>query len=404
MTSALVFILVLAVLIFVHEMGHFLLAKMCGVGVLEFALGFGKILFQFKYGETNYSLRAIPLGGFVRMVGDDPNMRGRDANEIVNELAAGGIKSAEESVVSDYAELDPDQQKLMRDKSKWFIEKGYFAKLAVVLAGPGFNLIFALLLSIGYFHFYGKADLQAISVPRIGDTFPTHPAEKAGIKALDLVQSINGVAVTSWEDLAKNIATSDGKELTIKILRPVDEKNLDVTEPVEIKVLPSYDLAAELAAVEGKEPEKVYKIGIAPYIPRMPTSGIGESIKLGTTHVQNISLMMVNSLWGMLRGMISANNLGGPISIFKATSASAERGSESVISLLIFLNISLAIFNLLPIPILDGGHLVLFTVESLKGSPIRIKILERVNQVGMFIILLLMVFAFGNDIRRLFGN
>jgi regulator of sigma E protease len=402
MISALVFILVLAILIFVHEMGHFLVAKLCGVGVLEFALGFGKIVTKFKYGETTYSLRAVPLGGFVRMVGDDPNMRGRDANEIINEIAIGELKSAEESVVSGYADMDEDQKRLLKDKTKWFIEKNYLSKLSVVLAGPGFNFIFALLLGIGYFHYYGKEDPAGANEPRILDTFPGHPAEKAGMKSLDLVESIDGNKLSSWEDLAKGISASDGKELTLKILRPKSRENFKDNEELTVKVTPSLDLSAELAAAEGKVAEKVYKIGIAPYKPRMPTESFSESMELGTRLVGNISIMMVNSLWGMIRGLISPVNLGGPISIYKATSASAERGAESVISLLIFLNVSLAIFNLLPIPILDGGHLVLFTIESLKGSPISIRVLERINQVGFFIILLLMIFAFGNDIRRLF--
>src|SRR5690606_35298259 len=129
-----------------------------------------------------------------------------------------------------------------------------------------------------------------------------------------------------------------GKELTLNIARPKDPKNLDVVEDLELKVVPNFELSAELAAVEGRSPDKIYKIGISPYIPRIPTSGIGESVELGLMHIKNISYMMVNSLWGLVRGLISPNNLGGPISIFKATSASAERGSESIISLLIFLN------------------------------------------------------------------
>lgn len=396
MISALIFIALLALLIFVHELGHFLLAKWCGVGVLEFAIGFGRIVYSFKMGETRYSLRAIPLGGFVRMVGDDPAMRGQDMDAIITG------RSAEEAIVSDYAGLDEDQINALKNRSRWFIEKGYLSKLAVVLAGPGFNMLFALLLAIGYFHFFGKPDVMDLNVPRVGETFPGHPADQAGIKALDLVKRINETPIATWQELAQRIAKSDGSEMTIVVDRPAAEDDLKNVQEMTFKVTPSFDLAAELAAVEGKEPEKVYKIGISPYIPRVPTSGITESIGLGTQHVVNVSAMLGYALFGMVRGLVSPDNLGGPISIFKATSASAERGSDSIISLLIFLNISLAIFNLLPIPILDGGHLVLFTIESLKGSPINLRVLERINQVGMFIILLLMVYAFGNDIRRLF--
>lgn len=396
MISALVFIVLLALLIFVHELGHFLLAKACGIGVLEFAIGFGKVIWSFQRGETRYSLRAIPLGGFVRMVGDDPSMRGQDMNSILEG------KSAEEAITATYSKLNPEQIKLLKDRSSWFIEKGYFKKLAVVLAGPGFNFLFALLLAIGYFQYFGKPDLSDIESARVGETFPGHPADEAGIKALDLVKSIDGEPINSWKDLAEKIAGSNGKELEIVVARPKSSENLDQSDDLAVKVTPTFDLSNELAALEGEEPVKVYKIGISPYIPRVPTSGIGESMALGANHVVSLSSMLTHALWGMVRGLVSTDNLGGPISIFKATSASAERGSESIISLLIFLNISLAIFNLLPIPILDGGHVVLFTIESLKGSPISLKVLERVNQVGIFLILLLMVYAIGNDIRRLF--
>jgi regulator of sigma E protease len=389
-----VFILVLGALIFVHELGHFLLAKWNKVGVLEFAIGFGPIIASFRKGETTYSLRAIPLGGFVRMVGDDPAMR------VLPEGDAS--KSAEEALVATYAELDEQQKALVADRSKWFIEKKYLPKIAVVIAGPAFNYIFAFILAISYYYSYGKPSEAPYDLPVIGDTIPDEPAEKVGIKSGDKILSVNGESISTWNALAELVSKSEGKEVNLEIERAAKEGN-STQEKLNIKVTPVLKNNEELSAIVGQHIPPSYKIGISPFVPREPVTGVSEAIEIGSAHVLDMSKRMLMFMSGMASGKVSTQNLGGPIAIFKATQASTERGLESIMRLMIFLNISLAIFNLLPIPILDGGHLVFFTLEAIMGGPLNQKVLERANQVGMILLLILMVFAFGNDIRRLLG-
>lgn len=394
--SILAFILVLGLLVFVHELGHFLIAKWNKVGVLEFAIGFGPILWRRTYGETTYALRAIPLGGFVRMVGDDPRMND-------SEFTLGDAKpSAEEAITSSYAELSPAQAKMLEDKSRWFIKKGYFAKMAVVLAGPGFNFIFAFLLAVGFFYFVGKPSDKLNDSPIIGEIRPSSPAEKGGLKHGDLILAINGKPVSKWEEMALIISSSEGKELTLELERKAQTKELP-SEKLQLKIVPELISPEEVAIVRGEKPPPSYMIGITRHTDMVPTKGIRESIKLAGEHVTSFSLLILKFLAGMVRGIVSPENIGGPISIFQQTQSSLERGSGNFLMFIIFLNVSLAVFNLLPIPILDGGHLVFFTLEAINRGPISRKFMDRANQVGMFLLLLLMVFAFGNDIRRLWG-
>lgn len=157
----------------------------------------------------------------------------------------------------------------------------------------------------------------------------------------------------------------------------------------------------ELASLEAGEPKKVYRIGVKPKSVREPVGPV-RAVEIGALNVWVLSRLMVKGLWGMIQGSVSTKNLGGPIFIFKEAADSAKAGIENLFHFMIFLSVSLAILNLLPIPILDGGHLVFFTIELLKGSPVSLKIQEYATQVGMLILLLLMVFAVGNDIRKIF--
>ena len=195
--SIIVSILALAVLIFVHELGHFLFAKWNGVGVLEFAVGFGKKIYKKRIGETTYSIGVIPLGGYVRMVGDDPR--------ILHE----GVPTEE------LEELSSQEKELLKDESKWFLNKGWLAKMMIVLAGPGFNMLFAYFAAVFALFVYGAS--TPIDLPIIGATIPNHPAAEAGILGGDKVLSIDNKELGTWQDLAKTIKTSGGKPLDFKI-------------------------------------------------------------------------------------------------------------------------------------------------------------------------------------------
>jgi len=380
-------ILVLGLLIFVHELGHFLLAKWNRVGVVEFAIGFGKPLYQRTYGETLYSLRLVPLGGYVRMVGDDPR-------ELSGSGGGGAEQRSESSLTGADSAVDP---KLLADRSRWFLTKGYLAKMSIVLAGPGFNLLFAVIVAIASFAAFGRD--RPTERPQIGGVIPAYPAEKAGLRAGDVVRTINGQSIDTWVQLADTVAASGGRELVLGVERPSETAG-GAPVPTEIKVVGQLD-GGELAVLEGVPPGSRYKIGIIPSTEREAVD-FATAVFAGTTQVWHLSVITVRGFWGMIQGAISPKHIGGPIFIFKEAAQSARRGLPDLLSFMVFLSVSLAILNLLPIPILDGGHLVFFTLEALKGSPVSLKLQERANQVGLAFLLLLMIFALGNDILRLF--
>jgi len=387
----LISILVLGFLIFIHELGHFLLAKWNNVGVVEFAIGFGRPLLQRKYGETMYSLRLIPLGGYVRMVGDDPR-----ALVAADQAPAGGEGArAESELTGSDVVVDPA---LLADKSRWFLSKSYWPKFSIVLAGPAFNLIFAVLAAIGSYALFGR-DVP-LDTPVIGAVIPAYPAEKGGMKAGDTVKSIDGKAIASWVELADTVGASGGKEMSIVVERPVAE-GAEERSTVSLTITGTSD-AAELAMLDsGAQPATPrFKIGIVPASKREAVP-FGTAIKAGFLHVAYLSELTIKGLVGMVQGAISPRHIGGPIFIFKEAAQSARRGAADLVAFMVFLSVSLAILNLLPIPILDGGHLVFFTIEALKGSPVSLRFQERANQVGMALLLLLMVFAMGNDILKL---
>ncbi|MBN8548878.1 MAG: RIP metalloprotease RseP [Deltaproteobacteria bacterium] len=379
----LIAVLVLGILIFVHELGHFLVAKWNGVGVVEFSIGFGKKIWRRQIGETSYAIGLIPLGGYVRMVGDDPR-----------ELDTG--KSEAPPLTPEEGDCVSEEERRMRaDRSRWFLNKGFFAKSAIVIAGPGFNLLFAVLLSIASFYMYGK--LVAVDSATIGDVIPGYPAEKAGVKAKDLVVSVDGKPVTSWVDLSTSVRLSDGKEVAFEIDRPQDG---GTPQRITLRIAATDD-TSELAVIEGTGSKRSVKIGIIPDSTRKEVT-FSEAVEQGFAHVYTLSVVTVRGLAGMIQGAISPKHISGPIFIFKEAAKSAKKGFEHLLDFMTFLSVSLAILNLLPIPILDGGHLVFFIIQALRGGrPVSLRIQEMANQVGMVLLLLLMIFAFGNDLWKL---
>jgi regulator of sigma E protease len=380
-------LVVLGVLVFVHELGHFIFAKLCKVGVLEFSIGFGKKLWAKRIGETRYAVRLIPLGGYVRMAGDDPRE--------VYGLGSSEEKDKKKFTLEPVEEVtDELERKILADKSKWFLEKGVLAKVAIVLAGPGFNLLFGWILSIAVFFFYGASDL--VDQPIIGEVLSGHPAEKAGIQSGDRIISIDGVKLKTWAGLANTVRGSEGREMSFEIERT--ENGEAVTKSLKIAGEPE---SVEMALLNDSEAKKSFVIGIAPLFEDRQV-GILDSLKFATLHVLFTCKLTLRSFGLLIKGAISPKHIGGPITIIKEAAGSAEKGLEKLLVFMIFLSISLAILNLLPIPILDGGHLVFFLVEFLKGGPVSLRMQEFANQVGLLLLLALMFFAVGNDIVRLF--
>ena len=395
-------ILVLGILVFVHELGHFLVAKYFGVGVLEFALGFGRVLTRVQFGETTYTIRMIPLGGFVRMAGDDPTLvhgqQGQTEEGVLEQAAAGAspIEGGQEK-------LTPIQEAMIKDKSRWFLKKPYGPRAAIVIAGPLFNFLFAWVLAAGMYYTVGLP--KVIDGPvTVGGISPGMPAEVAGVKVGDRILTVNGEQVDTYQELIEMVRGSDGKPLAVSIERHPNEGAEAAGEKVELVINPKSE-NPELDALEGTSSEKpTYRIGIAPAFKNVVYEDVGllQALGAGKNQVVGLSLQTLRVLKGLLTGLINPQKaIGGPIEIIKQTAQSANEGWLAVISMMIFLNVTLGVMNLLPVPVLDGGHLVLFTLELFRGRPLSMRFQEYAMRVGMTLLLLLMVFAIGNDIRRL---
>ena len=381
----LVSVIVLGVLVFVHELGHFLVAKFFRVGVLEFAIGFGPKVYRRRFGETWYSIRCIPLGGYVRMVGDTPT-------EVLEAQRA----QPEEEGAPEPEELDEVEKRLWGQKERWFLSQRIFPRILIVAAGPAFNLLFAFLLATFSFYVYGLH--KTVNTPVIGEVIPEYPADKAGLRKDDTVLAVNGQHVHTWLEMAMLIANSGGSPVTLQVQRP---KEGGVPEDLTLTIEPQRDTPEmELLGGKGKKSQD-FKIGIFQNTERIPATLL-KATTAGASHVYFLCEVTLKSLYGMVNGIISPSHIAGPIFIFKEAAKSARSGLDRLFDFMIFLSVSLAILNLLPVPILDGGHILFFLIEAIKGRPVSIRIQEYANQFGMLMLLLLMLFAVGNDIRKLF--
>ena len=351
-TSVFAFIIVLGVLIFFHELGHFLVARLCGVGVEKFSLGFGPKLIGKKIGLTDYRISAIPLGGYVKMVGEEPD-----------------------------AEIDPEDIPLS------FTHKHVFKRILIVAAGPFFNFVLAIIIFFGMFQISGTFILK----PVVGEVNEDAPAHKAGLEKGDLITAIDGTGITSWEEMAKIITTSDGKRLIFSVLRNESVKVFNIEPKIETT-----------KNIFGEDVER-YVIGITSSGDVFskdlnPVEAFSESI----IQTWKISELTVVSVVKLIQGKISAKTLGGPIMIAQMAGQQAREGVANFLFFIALLSVNLGIINFFPIPVLDGGHLLFFFIEAVIGRPVNTKTREIAQQAGIFILILLMILVFYNDIARIF--
>ena len=340
----------LGVLIVFHEFGHFLLAKLSGVGVLTFSVGFGPKLLVRKKGETEYALSAFPLGGYVKMIGENPD--------------------------EEVAEVDVE---------KSFAHKSLLKRVAIVVAGPGFNLLLAVFLFMVVFTFYGVPVMST----NISDVEKGSPAEKAGIVKGDRITAIEGKPIKEWEELSTTIKSSAGKPLNLQVRRG--------TETVNLTVQPN---RKEGRNVFGERRDD-WLIGISSQA-TIEKGQAGRSVARAFYQTYDISKLTLQAFYKMILGDVSPRNIGGPIMIAQMAGQQAQEGVGSFLAFLAVLSINLGVLNLLPVPVLDGGHLLFFMVEAVIRKPVAIKYREMAQQVGICLLALLMVYAFYNDIVRFF--
>ena len=345
-------VIVLGVLIFFHELGHFLVARLLGVGVETFSLGFGPKMIGKKIGITDYRISAIPLGGYVKMVGEQPD-----------------------------ADLDPADIPLS------FTHKHVFKRILIVAAGPFFNILLALIIFYGIFQISGMLILK----PSIGEVNEGTPAYRTGLKKGDLVVSIDGVKISSWEDMAKMITTSKGNTLSISVLRGNSMRILDVTpEPKIFKNIFNEDMERYVIGVTASGDFFTKDLNVF------------QAFSQSFIQTYQITALTIKGVVKLFQGRVSPKTLGGPIMIAQMAGQEAREGAINLIFFIALISINLAILNFLPIPVLDGGHLLFFFVEAVTGRPVSIKIREIAQQAGIFVLILLMIFVFYNDIARVF--
>lgn len=340
----------LGLLIVFHEFGHFLLAKLSGVGVLTFSVGFGPKLWVIKKGETEYALSAFPLGGYVKMVGEDP-----------------------------------DEEVPQSQIEKSFAHKSLLKRIAIVVAGPGFNLLLAVLLLMVVYTFYGVPVMST----QVSGVEKGSPAEKAGIVKGDHIVAIDGSEVTEWEDLSKRIKASGGKALGFQIRRG--------TETINVTVQPS---KKENRNIFG-ELKDDWMIGIGSQV-SIEKGKPGLAVVRAVYQTYDYAKLTLVAFYKMIVGDVSPRNIGGPILIAQLAGQQAQEGLGSFLAFLAVLSINLGVLNLLPVPVLDGGHLLFFLVEAVIRKPVSLRYREMAQQVGICLLGLLMIYAFYNDILRFF--
>jgi regulator of sigma E protease len=352
MTTFVATVTVLGVLIFVHEFGHFLLAKLMGVRVEAFSLGFPPRLVHKQIGDTDYRLSVLPLGGYVKLLGENPN------DEIP-------------------PELEPYS----------FMHHPLWHRFLIVLAGPVFNLIFAVLAFFLVFTFSGLPYLST----EIGGVMEKSPSAQAGLQKGDLVLSVNNRPVKRWEDLAAQISKSGEKPLALSVKR--GSQVFPVTITPELMEVPS-DMFGNKT--------RSFKIGInaADHI-EIEKIGPAQAFVSGVTYTWDYSVQIVVGFYKLAMREVPLKALGGPILIAQAAGQTAERGVAPLVQFMAILSVNLFLLNLLPVPVLDGGHLMFFTLEALRGKPVEIKYREMAQAVGLMLILALMILVFYQDILRL---
>lgn len=418
MQTFLVFILVLSLLVFVHELGHFLFAKRAGILVREFAIGFGPKIFSKVYGETMYSIRALPLGGFVRMAGEDGevlelktgslvfasrNEKGKinhlylyEPNQQYGHFVVGRVLDADLEdklylLLEDQNErelkvyLDPqamvhyDEKTQMQiaPKDRQFGSKTVGQKALAIFAGPLFNIILTVILFAVYAMMTG-VDHRLI----VEEVLPDKPAAEAGIQVGDVITEVNGESVRAMETLQYKLMESMGSPVAITIQRG--------GEPLQFTVKPV-------------KVEEAYQIGVHIDPREMKREAtLAEAVTDGFKKTYEWSAIIVDGFGKLITGQLSINSLGGPVQMGSITGEAAEAGIEALIKWTALLSLNLGIFNLLPIPALDGSRLVFIGIEAVRGRPIHPNKEGMVHLVGFALLMMLMLVVTFNDIKKIF--
>ena len=343
MLTAVASIFVFGLLIFFHEFGHFMIAKLVGVKVYEFSLGFGPKLLSFPGGDTSYNLRLLPLGGFVRMAGMEPN-----------------------------EEID------VLDQDRGFNKKSVWQRMSVIFAGPLMNFFLAVLLLAVFFSFQGQPVPSAVS--GVGDVIAGNPAQEAGIMAGDRIVAVDGQKIDKWDELVAFISARPDQDITVNIIR--------------------HNTELQLTVKTDRNEQGLGKIGIYP-MEEYVRVGPLHALALGAEWTANISLTIMDFVSKMIFGNATPE-LGGPVRVVAEIGKAAHLGFFMLLQMAAILSINLGLFNLFPIPALDGSRILFLMWEKLRGRPVDPIRENFIHLVGLGLLLLLMVIITYNDILQVF--
>lgn len=441
------FVIVIGILILIHELGHFFVARWTGVGVERFSIGFGPVLLRWRGKETEYVLSAIPMGGYVKMMGEENPLEGGAATAF--------------------------------DPKKAFALKPLWARFLIVFAGPGMNFVLAAVIFAAVLATVGRPVWPAA----VGKVAAGSPAATAGLRTGDVVTGVNGRAVSYWEDLERIVAGSDGQPLTLRVRRDDAEQTVTltprrkaVTDPIFKEAREVWDIGAgpqlvpQISSVAPDSPaaragiqagdvvvaaagEPVYtpedlveairtrpgqpfeitveregkrlalrvtpeatreksptgeeavvgkiQAGIATKAVRFEAYNPAQAVIHGVERTWDMTVLTVKGLWKLVSRQIDSSNIGGPIQIATEAGRQAKEGMGSLALFTAIISVNLAVLNLLPVPMLDGGHLFFFMIEAVMGRPLSVKKREAAQQLGFVLLMMLMVYALWNDLNRL---
>ena len=353
MTTFWSFLLVLSGLIFFHELGHFAVARALGIRVLKFSIGFGPRVWGIIRNGTDYCISAIPLGGFVKMLGEQPGEE---------------IDSADEP----YA----------------FSHRPVYQRALVVGAGPFANFLLAQMIFFFIFLFYGNPVL----LPEIGSVKPGSPAQEAGIKPGDVLVSVNGQEVKTWDDVSEYIGSSQAQDILLVIKRGQRQLEISVKpEVTTIKNIFGEEIKRPLIGITAAGKLRIEKVN--PF----------QAVLLSLERTWDLTKLTWEGFVKIVERIVPLSALGGPIMIAQMAGQQAEQGMLNLFYFMALLSINLGLLNLLPIPVLDGGHLFFYAVEAIMGRPLTTRQMQVAQQIGLLLLGSLMLLVFYNDIARLFG-
>jgi regulator of sigma E protease len=367
-------IVLLGILIFVHELGHFIFAKLIGVKVLKFSLGFGRQLIGRKIGETEYQIAAFPLGGYVKMFGEEAG----------EEMHLTGEEEEEPEPVSE------------EDLKRSFSAQSVWKRILIVLAGPMFNILLTFVIFAGFL----SADLPVV-IPNlsdisavVGEVVEGTPADKAGLQPGDIFIEIDGQPIGSWLDLVDIVSKKPGEELTFRIKR--------VDRILDVKITPE---AVTEEDTEGRE-ITIGRIGIMraggePFF-HVESDGPLSNLRGAAWGTWKLSVLVIDVLERLITGNLSFKTMGGPITIVHQSGQVASLGIVPYLFFMAFISTNLGVINLFPIPILDGGHIVFLAYEGIARRPANDRVVGIAQRIGLVFLLMLIVLVTYNDILRLF--